>query len=176
MSKRVKGMLGQEYQSRFEGIEECVVVSLRGVDGVSNNEMRGALCEKAMRLTVVKNSLAKRAFSDLGMGSMDSLLSGPCAIATGGDSIVDLVKELVAWDKKLDSFEIKGAFLDGQTLDAEATMALSKLPNRVELQGSIVSLALSPGGQLVSAMGSPASAIAGCLKTLIENKEKAEAA
>ena len=176
MSKRVKGILSKEYRNRFEGIEECVVVSVRGVDGNSNNEMRGDLGEKSMRMIVVKNSLAKRAFSDLGVGSLESVLQGPCAIATGGDSIVDLVKALVEWDKKLDSFEIKGALLDGETLDAQATMALSKLPNRVELQGSVVSLALSPGGRLVSSMGAPASKIAGCLETLIEEKEKTEAA
>jgi len=50
---------------------------------------------------------------------------------------------------------------------------LSKLPNRAELQGSVVMLASAPGARLVSAVGSPAGAIAGCLKTLIENLEKA---
>jgi len=176
MSKRVKEFLSQDYASRFDGVSECVVISLLGVDGNSNNEMRGVLSDKEMSITVVKNSLAKRTFEAMGAGGLGDVLSGPCAIAIGGDSIVDLVKELVIWDKKLDTFEIKGALLDGQILDAKAAMALSKLPNRVELLGSIVNLALSPGGRVVSTMGAPAAAIAGCLKAMIEDKEKSEAA
>lgn len=173
MSKRVKGILEKEYKNRFEGIDQCIIVSIRGIDGVSNNEMRGALKDKDIQVTVVKNSLVRRALNDMGLENVDNLFAGPSAIATGGDSIVDLAKELVAWDKKLDNFIVKGAYLEGQTLDDKATLALSKMPNRVELQGMVVSLALAPGGRVVGAMNAPAATIAGCIKTLIENKEEA---
>jgi len=173
MSKTVKGMAERELKARFEGIEECVVVSLRGVGGTENNDMRRELCERDIRITVVKNSLARRAFRGLGQEALGEYLSGPSAIAYGSDSIIDLVKALMDLDKKLYSFEIKGSLLEGKVLDQASTVALSKLPNRAELQGSVVMLASAPGARLVSAVGSPAGAIAGCLKTLIENLEKA---
>jgi len=176
MSKQVKQYIEKEFKSRFEGLTECMVVSVRGIPGVENNQMRGDLKDKQIRLTVVKNSLAARAFADLGMGPITELLNGPAAIVSGGDSIVDLAKELVAWDKKLDQFAIQGAYLDGRVLDANAAKALSKMLNRAELQGMIVMLANSPGSRISGAATSPAGNIAGCLKTLIENKEKAEAA
>ena len=176
MSKQIKGYIEKEFKSRFEGLSECMVVSIRGISGNDNNQMRGGLREKEIRLTVVKNSLAARAFADLGMGPITELLNGPAAIASGGDSIVDLAKELAVWDKKLEHFAIQGAYLEGKVLDADEAMALSKLPNRVELQASIVMLANSPGSRISGAVTGPGGAIAGCLKTLIENKEKAEAA
>ena len=173
MSKRIKGLIEKEFKSRFEGVDQCVVVSVRGIDGVSNNEMRHDLSQKDIRLRVLKNSLARRAFCDLQMEPLNEYLTGPSAIAYGADNIVDLVKALVEWDKKLDAFEIRGALLDGRGLDEKAIMALAKLPNRRELQGQVVLLANAPGGALSSAIGSPASRIAGCLKSLIEQKESA---
>lgn len=163
----------KEFKDHFAGIDQCVVVSVRGIDGVSTNEMRRSLSEKNIRLRVLKNSLARRVFRDLNMEPLNEYLTGPSAIVYGADSIVDLVKSLVEWDKKLDAFEIKGALLEGRGLDDKATMALSKLPNRRELQGQVVLLANSPGARLSSAIGSPASQIAGCVKRLIEQKESA---
>ena len=173
MSKRIKGLIEKELKDRFAGIDQCVIVSVRGIDGVSTNEMRRGLSQKDIRLGVLKNSLARRVFRDLNMEPLNEYLTGPSAIVYGADSIIDLVKALVEWDKKLAAFQIKGALLDGRGLDDKATMALAKLPNRRELQGQVVLLANAPGATLSSAIGSPASRIAGCVKTLIEQKESA---
>ena len=173
MSKLIKKLIEKEYKERFTGIDQCVIVSVRGIDGVSNNEMRRELSEKDIRLGVLKNSLARRVFSELEMEPLNEYLTGPSAIVYGGDSIVDVVKALVDWDKKLEAFQIKGSLLDGRGLDSQATLALAKLPNRRELQGEVVFLANSPGSRLSSSIGSPASRIAGCVKSLIEQKESA---
>ena len=172
MSKKVKGLMENELKSRFEGVSECVVVSVRGLSGAENNLFRGELAENDIRIRVVKNSLAARAFADLGMAEIKDVLDGPCAIAYGGDSIVDVAKVLVAQSKNLEHLEVKGGFLDGQALDAAAANELAKLPSRAELQGSIVMLAQSPGSRIAGAVGGPAGAIAGCIKALIEKLEE----
>ncbi len=172
MSKRVKGFIEQELKNRFEGVSEFVVVSLRGIPGIENNQMRGELLQKNIRLTVVRNSLAARACSELGMGPISELFSGPTAVAIGADDIVELSKELADWDKKLDRFEIKGAFLEGKVLDAEAARALAKMPSRTELQATVVMIAKSPGARLAGAITAPAGVIAGCIKSLIEKREE----
>ena len=133
MSKKIKGFIQQEYQANYQDVSECLVVSLRGLSGVGNNELRGDLLAKNIRLNVVKNSLARRAFAELGRGGIGQLLTGPCAIAFGGDSIVDLAKVMVEWSKKFDALEIKGGYLDDKVLYAQAAEALSKMPNRQEL-------------------------------------------
>ena len=173
MSKKLKGLMERELAHAFEGVNELVLVSLRGVNGNDNNQLRGELLAKQIHVKVVKNSLAGRAFKQMGMPGVKQLLTGPCAIVYGGQSIVDVAKELLKWGKKIDKLEIKGGYLEGQLLDAKGAVNLAKMLTRTEQQGAVVALALSPGGNLSGAIGAPAATIAGCIKALIEKLEEA---
>ncbi|MHC4551254.1 MAG: 50S ribosomal protein L10 [Planctomycetota bacterium] len=174
MSYVVKGFIQNEYTQRFADTTEFVVIDTTGVGGVDNNVIRGELSEKGIRLTVVKNSLMRTALKEMDRTSAgDLFLGGPCTIAYGGDSVVDVAKELVDWAKKFDAIQMKGAFVDGTVIDGEGVTALSKMPSRVELQGQVVQLAQSPGSNLAGAIAGPASHIAGCIKSLIEKLEEA---
>lgn len=173
MSKFVKGLLQSELENKFANIEDFMVINTMGIDGVANNQLRGELKTKGINLTLVKNSMMLRALKAKGVANAESLFSGSCTVAYGGDNLVDVAKEVVGWKKKIKALEIKGAFLEGTCLDAKSAEAVSKMPTRAELQGTIVRIAQTPGSNIAGAIISPAANIAGCIKTIIENAEKA---
>jgi large subunit ribosomal protein L10 len=173
MSYAVKGLVQNDYQKRFEGMDSFMVLQTLGISGIENNKMRGELLQKGVKMMVVKNSLMRRAMESLGHPKGGQLFeTGPCTVVYGGDNIVDVAKSLQGWLKKNKTLAVKGAYVEGDVLGAEMAKKLSSMPTRAELQGRIVRIALAPGANVAGCLVAPGSAIAGCLKTLIEKKEK----
>jgi large subunit ribosomal protein L10 len=175
MSRFVKESFQSELEKRFADVSDFVVLDTKGIGGNDNNEMRGELKKKGIKVAIVKNALMRRAVENMDMAAASSLfMAGPCAVAYGGDSVVDVAKEMSDWAKKLkDVISLKGAYVDGVPLDEAGAIELSKMPNRVELQGAIVMLANSPGRQVAGAIAGPGGIIAGCIKAIADKDEAA---
>lgn len=172
MSKRIKNLVTKELEKRLQGTDSLVVVDYSGISANDANKLRGTLREKKVRLTVIPNSQGRRALKTVGINTGEKLLIGTNALVYGGESIVDLVKELIKSKKDIQKLTIKGSVVEGQLLDASATEALAKMPNKRELQGIISAQAMSPGRKLAGQLVGPGRNVAGLIKAIIEKHEK----
>jgi len=176
MSKPIKNMMTEDYKAEFDGLEGALVLEIRGIGANDNNRLRTGLRSKNIRITVVKNTLARKAIAGTKLEPLTEALAGPSALAYGADSVVDVAREIVDWAKKVEKLALKAAVLDGILFEgAEGVKKLSKFPTKGEAQATVVQLFLSPASNLARAATSPGSNIAGILKALKEKLEKGEA-
>ncbi|MFO0894989.1 MAG: 50S ribosomal protein L10 [Phycisphaerales bacterium] len=177
MSKTIKDMIVTQYRKRFDGVEGAVAVEIRGLDSISTNRMRTHLIGKNVRVTVVKNSLARKAFKGGHLESLNDALAGPTAVVYAKDaSVVDVAREIVKWAKGVEKCVFKGACLEGVFYKGkEGVEKLSKLPTRGEALSQAVTIFLSPARKLVGCSVAPGRRILGVVKEIQTRLEKGEA-
>jgi ribosomal protein L10 len=181
MSKRVKQLIEGDYKSRFGHAEAVAVINPRGIDAIKTNQLRRALAEKGVKMTVVKNTLAKRASGDLPTSGFEDLLDGPSAIIYGeavteGEvtAISGVCRALVDQkkDKAFEELEFRGVFFDGTLYHGEKGVEqISKLPTREEALSDVVACILGPGADLAATMQGPGGSLAAIFQA-IEDKQK----
>jgi large subunit ribosomal protein L10 len=174
MSKKIKDMLVADLRQRLGDCRDMLVVDYSRLDGVTENTLRIKLRKQNIRMLGVKNSLARKVLGDLGLGELDTFLSGPSTLVYGGADIVALSKEISKWAKDLEPLSIKGGIVDGSAVDAAQVDVLSKSPSREELLGKIVMLALSPGRQLAAALLGAGGTVSGQVKSLADKEPVGE--
>jgi large subunit ribosomal protein L10 len=173
MSKKVKALVQRDIADRLKDIDGVAVINPRGVSATKTNGIRRRLREKGLRMTVVKNTLAKRAAGDGKLKGFDKLLDGPSAVIYGkSTAIAILARTLLEEKKNDDTLELRGVFFDGEVyLGDDGVKTASKLPTREEAIGQLVGLILSPASNLAGALMGPAGTMAGIIKA-VEAKAK----
>ncbi|MDX8409373.1 MAG: 50S ribosomal protein L10 [Mariprofundales bacterium] len=130
-----------------------VVAQYRGLSVGQSEELRSTLHQAGVSFQVVKNTLARRAVEDTSLAAIQSLFSGPVAIAYGTDPVT-IAKAMSEFAKKHEALEIRGGVLDGNLVDSAQVSALAKLPSREVL--------------LAKMLGSMQAPITGLVRTLSE--------
>jgi large subunit ribosomal protein L10 len=168
MSKVVKRMMINSIQGALGECREVLILDFSRMDGVAANQLRNTLRKKQITLLGVKNAVARRALTEIGLTGAADVLTGACTLAFGGDDIVALSKEMSEWCEKIKTIEIRGGAIGSTPLKAADVETLSKSPGRRELLSQIAGLIKSPGARLAAAIKGPGGKIAGQVKTLAD--------
>lgn len=174
MSKKVKSLIIKELGDRFKDVDGVAVINPRGLNAIKNNQIRRRLREKGVRMSVVRNALAKRAVGEGKLKGFDKLLDGPSAVIFGEQSLPTIARLLMDEKKNDDTLELRGVFFDGELYAGEKGVEqVSKLPTREEAIGQILGALLGPGKKLAAAIKGPGGTLGAVLKTIEEKGKEA---
>jgi len=170
MSKVIKQMEMDSLKKTFSGVKNLVVLSQTKLGAIAENTLRLKLRQKNVRLQMVKNSLARKVFTDLGLDLKDVWTGNTVIAWGGGESVKDLSRELESAfreaSKKDPKFKekvtVKTAVAEGELVSFEKAL---KMPTRLEAIGEVLGTILAPGAALASLLQSPGGQIASQIET-----------
>lgn len=158
------------------GLGESQVLFLLDFQGLTVSEitqLRGRLRSMDASVTVVKNTLAKRAALAAGSDGLEELLIGPSAVVfCRGDAVV-VAKAIQQFIREKKKMAIKGGFLQSKVISAPQVEELSTLPGREQLVARVVGGLASPLYGLAIVLNGPIRGLAVALDRIREQKAQA---
>lgn len=151
-----------EVKEKLQNSSSVVLVDYKGINVEDVTELRKRFRDAGVDYKVYKNTLFKRAASEVGMEALHEHLQGTVAVAFGVKDAVAPAKTLNQFikDKPKTSIAVKAGYVEGQIMDANAIKALGDLPSRDVL------IAMVLGG-----LQGTIRNLAYMLNTIKENKE-----
>ena len=106
-----------------------VFVDYKGINVADDTALRNELRKAGVEYSVIKNTLARFAVEEIGYGALSDIFNGTTALATSDDQVA-AAKILCNYAKDHENFTVKAGFIDGEILDADGVIALSKIPSK----------------------------------------------
>ena len=135
-----KQQIVADLTDRIKNAKSGVIVSYCGLNVQEDTELRRELRKNNVEYTVVKNTLTRMAAKNVGYDALSDVFNGTTALATSEDFTAP-AKVLCEFAKKHENLVVKAGFIDGEILDADGVIELSKIPSKegliAKLLGSI---------------------------------------
>ena len=133
----------EELVSELKGATTYVFVATRGLTVAQDTEMRSELRKAGVKFEVIKNTVLRRVFAELGFEGLDEVFEGPTAVGYS-DDIIAPAKVLAKYSEDFEPMEIKGGIIDGKVATVAEIVALSKVPDPTTLQTQVAYSLLFP--------------------------------
>ena len=170
MKKEDKERVVGELTERLRSSDTLLVADYRGLTMPQIDALRGKLIENGAKLSVVKNTLTRRAAEAAGADALLALLEGPSAIAfieADGD-MVAVAKALADSARETKVLEIRGGVMQGRAISGDEVVELSKLPPLDVLRGQVVGAVIAPLTSLLALVNAPMQNLYGLIDARIE--------
>lgn len=138
-----KKVIVETLAAKVKEAQAGVLVNYSGISVEDDTKMRAALRAAGVEYKVYKNSVIGRACSEAGYDFSDKL-EGMTAIAVSTTDPVAPAKILKEYADKVESFEIKGGFIDGGVIDASVVNDIASIPSKETMICKIMGSVKSP--------------------------------
>src|SRR4051794_24402662 len=174
MNREQKAAAIAEIAENIKEADAVFAVDYRGISVPQAAELRAKLREADTRFRVVKNTLTERAADEAGTDALKPLLEGPTALTFVRGDAAMAAKAIATFNRETQLLAFKGGLLDGDVLDAEQILAISRLPAREVLYGQLVGMVAAPITGLARGLNALLSGVAIALNEVLGKKERGE--
>jgi len=164
LNRSEKQAVIDEVTSLAAKAQTLVIAEYRGITVADMTKLRSAARDKGVTLSVLKNTLARRAVTGSAFEVVADQMTGPLIYGFSIDA-VSAAKVVSDFAKTNDKLVIRAGALSGKVLDVNGVKQLANIPSKEVLLA-----------QLLGLMQSPISRTARVLAALAEKKGEAVAA
>jgi large subunit ribosomal protein L10 len=173
MTKEEKQSAINDLSEKLDSNGVIYITDISELDATATSSLRRQCFAKDIKLSVVKNTLLKKAMENLkdkDLSELYDVLPGPTAIMISevGNAPAKLIKD---FRKKNDKPILKGAYVEETVFVGDDQLkTLVDIKSKNELIGEVIGLLQSPAKNVLSALTSSKGTIAGIVKTLSEKE------
>ena len=168
VSKERKQEVLATYEEWLKKSQAVILVEYTGAKMKDLDGIRAKIRETGGEFHVLKNTLARRAFSASGMELPKDYLVKSTAVSFAFTDPASTAKALTDSMKGKDFIKVKGGFMSGQSLNAAQVKALSDLPPLPVMRATLLGVLQAPAGKLVRTIAEPARGLAAVVKAFAE--------
>jgi large subunit ribosomal protein L10 len=174
MNREQKSAAIAEIAEQIQGSDAVFAIDFRGMSVPQAADVRTRLRDADATFRVVKNTLTERAADRADAGSLKPLLEGPTALTfVRGDAAL-AAKAIATFNRETQLLSFKGGIMEGDVLDAEQIVAISRLPARDVLYGQLVGVVASPITGVARGLNALLSGVAIALGAVRDKMESGE--
>ena len=123
--------------------QTLVMAEYRGITVAQMTELRNQARSNGVTLSVLKNTLARRAVAGSSFESAAEQMTGPLIYGFSEDAVA-AAKVVADFAKTNDKLVIRGGVYDGKALDANGVKQLASIPTKEVLLSQLCGLLMSP--------------------------------
>lgn len=164
MNREQKAAVTQAFGEGAANVPLLLITEFRGTKVAEINQVRRGLEASGMQFKVVKNTLAKRAFADVGYAGLDEYLTGMTGVVFSGPDPIASARVLRDVLKPFPTIQIRAGYFEGDVVPGDAVKVVADLPGREELLGKLLATLLEGPRQLMRVLTAPGREVVQVIK------------
>ncbi|WP_025730777.1 50S ribosomal protein L10 [Atopobacter phocae] len=139
-----KQLLVDDLATRMSESGSVLVVDYLGLTVAQVTELRKQLRDADIEMSVIKNTISRRAAEKAGLEELNEVFVGPTAVVFGKEDVVAPAKIVANFAKEAEALEIKGGVIEGKVTSVEEINEIATLPSREGLLSMLLSVLQAP--------------------------------
>jgi large subunit ribosomal protein L10 len=170
ISKERKKEMVDEYVEWVNNSRALILTEYTGLDMKQMDDLRAKTREAGGEFHIIKNTLSRVAFEQLGIPMPEGYFEGSTAIGFAFQDAPALAKTLTEFARASEELKIKGGYLDQRVITADEIRALAELPPLPVMRAQLLGTILAPASKLVRTLVEPGRSLAAVIQAYIDQQ------